>query len=128
MRSSFSIRRSRNSVVLARSCSSVSFCISGSNVLMEATTGVRRLIARSFAVPKTLVRALSKNTEISVDQGNYGRKKADARVACDGAAENQFRTATFLGIRTESLPDSVRGRRALKQRREGSIAPGASCG
>ncbi len=46
--------RARNSAVLARSWSSESFCISGSSALMAATRGCKRLISRSFLVPKTL--------------------------------------------------------------------------
>src|SRR5579872_1136310 len=65
MPSSLALMRVRNSSVLARSSSSESFWIPGSSALMVATAGVKRLMARSFAVPKTFVRALSKNTEHS---------------------------------------------------------------
>jgi hypothetical protein len=42
--------------------------ISASRALMAATEGIRRLMARSFAVPKILVSILSKNKGISVYQ------------------------------------------------------------
>src|SRR6266849_3388975 len=46
--------RCRNSSVLARSSSSVSFWISGSSALMAWTFGLSDLMTRSFFVPKTL--------------------------------------------------------------------------
>jgi hypothetical protein len=42
--------------------------MAGSRALMAATIGFNRLIVRSFAVPKMLVRSLSKNTGFSVSQ------------------------------------------------------------
>ena len=60
--------RARNSTVLARSCSSESFSISGSRALIWATMGSSFLMTRSLAVPNTLVSALSKNTGVSIFQ------------------------------------------------------------
>ncbi len=57
--------RALNSAVLAFSSSSESFSIAGSIALMVFTLGVSRLMSRSFAVPKILVRILSKNTLVS---------------------------------------------------------------
>ena len=60
--------RALNSTVLARNSSSVRGLRLASRSLMVATTGQSRLMSRSFAVPKILVNALSKNTGFSVYQ------------------------------------------------------------
>ena len=72
--------RARNSTVLARNCSSVSCFVSASRALISATIGISRLIRRSFAVPKILVRTLSKNTGFSVYQCKWwGLRRTGSR-------------------------------------------------
>jgi hypothetical protein len=52
---------------------------------MAATIGFNRLIVRSFAVPKMLVRSLSKNTGFSVSQckwWGYERRRGARQGNC----------------------------------------------
>src|SRR5687767_27403 len=52
-----SATRFLNSCVLARSCSSLSACTSGSSAPISTTRGASRLSSRSFCVPMTLARS-----------------------------------------------------------------------
>src|SRR6516162_5560206 len=81
--------RLRNSSVLARSCSSVSFFISGSSALMRSTSGARRFISRAWLVPKTLVINLLINATFPQETACPGPRLAPTDVR-DGNISSLF--------------------------------------
>src|ERR1700722_66693 len=130
--------RSRNSMVLARNCSSLIALTSGSRSLITATTGVRRLITRSFEVPKIFVKTLSSTTAFSVNQcksRSVGRnvnaaavqnwtdrsifsssQKAVNNLNCSAGEATRKSCAPIHAQRLSFEDLTAEGRRTLKQR------------